>query len=50
MPSRYRNFFLQALDRDPKYALALTGLAALYPISAFYGLKPAPTPRRVRAI
>ena len=34
-------FFEQALDKDPHYALALTGLADQYSINGFYGLMPA---------
>jgi len=33
-------FFEQALAKDPRYALALTGLADQYSINGFYGLTP----------
>ena len=33
-------FFEQALAKDPRYALALTGLADHYTINGFYGLTP----------
>ena len=33
--------FEQALEKDPDYALALTGLADLHTLSGFYGLSPA---------
>ena len=33
-------FFEQALAKDPRYSLALTGLADQYSINGFYGLTP----------